>query len=290
MVFPDQLEVAHQAWHQDHVPLALADHLVGDVDAVAGLDVTGLRHRIGLGACLVRPWAVQRGILAQDTGVQLAQLGAGLDGQLGDQDVAQRPVGAQRVSLAPGPVQREHPLVPEPLAERMGRGERLQLRDELPVPAAGQQRLGPRLQRGQALLLQTAGLRAGGGHRVEVGQRRPAPQAQGLIEVARRRGGIARGQRRVAFGGELLEPQRVQFAGRYPQQVAGRPGHQPAGLAGRAERLAQLRQADLQAVGGPIGRLAGPQLLDQPVGGDDLVGVRQQHGQDRPGARARQPQ
>ena len=222
--------------------------------------------------------------------MQLAQLRAGLDRQLGDQDVAQLPVGAQRVGLAPGPVEREHPLVPEPLAERMGRGERLQLRDEVPVPAAGQQRLGPRLQRGQALLLQPPRLRAGRRHRVEAGQRGPAPQAQGLIEALRRRGGIAGRQRRVALGGELLEPQRVQFPGRHPQQVARRPGGQPVGLPGRPERLAQLGQADLQAVGRPVGRLAGPQLLDQPVGRDDLVGVHQQQGQHRPGARARQRQ
>jgi hypothetical protein len=110
-----------------------------------------------------------------------------------------------------------------------------------------------------------------------------------LIEVPRRRGGIAGRQRRIAFGGELREAQRVQFPGRHPQQVTRRPGDQPVRLSGRPERLTQLGQAYLQAVGRLIGRLAGPQLLDQPVGRDDLVGVHEQHGQHRPGARARQP-
>ena len=63
---------------------------------------SGLRRASGLQQ--VR--AAQRRIVAQDTAVQLAQLRAGLDGELGDQDVAQLPVDAQRVGLPSGPVQR----------------------------------------------------------------------------------------------------------------------------------------------------------------------------------------
>jgi hypothetical protein len=292
VVFPDQLDVAHQAWHHHHVPVAVADHLEGDVDAVAGLGVTGLRDRIapvaGARAALSR--AVQRGILAQDAAVQLAQLRSGLDRHLGDQDVAQLPVGAQRVGLPPGPVEGEHPQGPEALPERMRRGERFQLRDEIPVPAARQQRLGPRFERGQAFLLQPACLRASGRHRIEIVQRGPAPQAQGLIEGPRRGGGVAGRQRRAALGGQLLEPQRVQFPRLHPQQVTRRPSGQPVGLPGRPERLTQLGQADLQAVGRLVGRLAGPQLLDQPVGRDHLVGAHQEQGQHRPGPGARQRQ
>jgi hypothetical protein len=238
----------------------------------------------------VRRRGLERGILTQDPGVQLPQLGAGLDRQLADQGVAQLPVDTQRVCLPPGAVEREHPLVPESLTERMGHGERLQLRDEVPVPAAGQHRLGPRLQRGEALLLQPPGFHAGRGDRVEVGERGSAPQAQGLIQAPRRRGGIATRQRRVALGGELLEPQRVQFAGRHSQQVTRRPGDQPVGFTGGPERLAQLGQADLQAARRLVGRLAWPQVLEQPVGRNDLVGVHEQHGQHRPAARPRQLQ
>ena len=164
--------------------------------------------------------------------MQLAQLRAGLDRELGDQDVAQLAVGAQRVGLAPGPVQGQHLQVPEPLTERMRRGERLQLRDEVSRPAARQQGLGPRFQRGQTLLLQPARLGAGRRHRVEAGQCRPAPQAQALIEALRGRGGITGRQRRGALGGELLEPRRVQLPGFDPQQVTRRAGGQPVGLPG----------------------------------------------------------
>ena len=61
--------------------------------------VRGTAAAAGLAGCgPVR--AVQPGILAQDAGVQVAQLEAGLDGQLGDQGLAQLAVGAQRVRLA----------------------------------------------------------------------------------------------------------------------------------------------------------------------------------------------
>jgi hypothetical protein len=172
----------------------------------------------------------------------------------------------------------------------MRRGECFQLRDEVAVPAARQQGLGPRFEHGQALLLQAPRLRARRRHRVEAGQRRPAPQAQRLVEELCGRGGVTGGQRRVALGGQLLEPQRVQFPGLHPQQVARRPGGQPVGLPGRSERLAQLGQAHLQAVGRPVGRLARPEFLEQPVGRDHLVGAHQEQGQHRPGPRARQRQ
>jgi len=202
VVFPDQIEVAHQAGHENDVLIAFPDDLVGDVDAVLGQGIPGLRdnvlarrpgracgRRIRCGTVPCR--AVQGAVLAQDAGLQVAQVRTGLDGQLGDQDRAQVAVSAQRVRLAAHPVKGEHPLEPEPFAERMSHGERLKLRDELPVPAAGQQRLGSRFERGQALLLQPACLRARERHEIHIRKRGPAPLLQGFIEPLRRDGGIA---------------------------------------------------------------------------------------------------
>jgi hypothetical protein len=54
----------------------VAEDLIGDVDTVAGLNVTDLRHGLvsdsaGL-ARTSRRWTLERGILAQDARVQLA--------------------------------------------------------------------------------------------------------------------------------------------------------------------------------------------------------------------------
>jgi hypothetical protein len=43
-----------------------------------------------------------------------------------------------------------------------------------------------------------------------------------------------------------------------------------------------VRHVGLQGVGGAVGRLAVPQELEQPVGGDHLVGVHRQRGQQQP--------
>ncbi len=76
--------------------------------------------------------------------MQLAQFRARARSQSSiDQDVAQLAVGAQRVGLPAGPVEGEYPMRPEPFTQRMGGGERIQLRDEVAVPAARQQRLAP---------------------------------------------------------------------------------------------------------------------------------------------------
>ena len=165
-------------------------------------------------------------------------------------------------------------------------GERIELPDQLPVAAAGQQRLGPRLQRRQPPFLQPARLRLRERRVVHVGQGRAAPQAQCLVQPAGRERAVPGRQRRLPVPGQVLEPRRVQFAGRHPDQVTRRPRHQPVRLAGRPQRLAQLGYPDLQAGRRPVRGLPGPQLSGQPVRRDDLVGVHEQHRQHRPGTRA----
>lgn len=49
-------------------------------------------------------------------------------------------------------------------------------------------------------------------------------------------------------------------------------------------RLAQFGQPDLQAVRRLVGRMAWPQLLDQPIRRNDLIGVHEQDSQHGPGA------
>jgi hypothetical protein len=55
-----------------------------------------------------------------------------------------------------------------------------------------------------------------------VDERGATPQAQGVGQALRRRGGIARGQRRAAVGGEPLEPVQVGVVGAGGQAVPGR--------------------------------------------------------------------
>jgi hypothetical protein len=47
------------------------------------------------------------------------------------------------------------------------------------------------------------------------------------------------------------------------------------------KRLSKSRDVDPQCLGGSLRRALAPQLVDQPVGGNDLVGVEKEHGEKR---------
>ena len=96
--------------------------------------------------------------------------GPGLDPELADEGGAQLAVCAQRVGLAPSPVQRQQALGPEPLPQRVAGGQRLEFCDRLPVASAHELRVHPRLQDSKAFLLQPCLLRCGERKIAEVGQ------------------------------------------------------------------------------------------------------------------------
>ena len=244
--------MTHQSRHEQDVTLAVADNLVGDVHAVA-FDVVRLRRCAVVSAWLPSAPVFERRVLSEDPRLELAQLGPRLDPELVHERGPQLAECAQRVGLAPGTVERQEPLMPEPLAQRVVRGQRLELRDRLLVSAAGQQRIHLRLERAEAFLLQPRLLRAGELHAVDVGQRRPAPQRQRLVEDPNGSFRIPASQRVTSIGGELLESQSVELAGRDAQYIPGRASLQAVSLPNRAKGLAQLREPDLKVGSGPVG-------------------------------------
>jgi hypothetical protein len=110
--------------------------------------------------------------------VQCAQLWSGLHTDLNDEDFARVPVGRQRLGLASGAVQREHALRVEPLGQRVRRHERIELADELAMPAGRQAALDGNLGRAQPQILQPANLRGGERLVCDVGERGSAPQRE----------------------------------------------------------------------------------------------------------------
>ena len=116
-----------------------------------------------------RPRQVQPSILSQDRRFQIAQRRPRLDGQLAAEERTQPPVHAERVGLAAAAIQREHQLSVELLVERVIPGERLEIRQDLPVltqrePGLHQLPAGPQPQ-----LLQALGLLPQPGQAVEAG-------------------------------------------------------------------------------------------------------------------------
>ena len=92
--------------------------------------------------------------------------------------------------------------------------------------------------------------------------------------------GIARAQGLAALVGQAPEALEIELLGIELEDVTGRAGDEKlAGLAARAvglQHLAKLGDMDLKRLGRGLRRGAAPELIDQPVGGHDLVRVQKQ--------------
>jgi hypothetical protein len=217
---------------------------------------------------------VESRILPQDRLVQLTQATSGLDAQLLDQHGACSPEGLQRLGLAAGAVQAQHQLATQALPQRMLPHQPFQLAGELGVTTGGELGVETLLQRRQTRLLQAGDLGLRERLVGQVGKRCSTPHRERLGQQPRR------GQRLgfTGLGDEPLEAREVELGRIDPQDIARGARHQPV----VAELLAQPRDVFLDALGDRRRRRRPPQLVDQPLRRDYLVGVQQQHRQQRP--------
>ena len=217
-VLPPQVEVADQAGHDHDVPVALAEDLVGDVHAVAAARVPGDRRSASLrrpaaGAVVARAGGASAASWRRMRLLQLAQRpGWARCPSSPVQDLPQVTVGAQRLRLASGPVQRQHPVRPQPLAQRM-RGGRAS-RAPRSAPGAGRRPAAPRPATPAppaALSSSRAAPPCANGASSTSARAGPAPQAQCLVQPAGRERAVPGRQRGLPVPGQPLEPRRVQL-------------------------------------------------------------------------------
>ena len=124
--------------------------------------------------------------MAQDRLLQPAQLGSRLHAERLHELLARRAVDLERLDLAAGPVESEHQQLPQPLAQRVLGREVAQLGHRRGV--AGQRQLGFEavLEGREPQLLETRDRGLGERLVLEVGQRRAAPQGEGLAQHRQR--------------------------------------------------------------------------------------------------------
>ena len=182
----DRLEVALQdAPERLGIERLGERHRLDDVDEEDRDEPAELHRRPGERRLLEQ----ERLVLAEDRGLELAELGARIDAELLDERLARGAVGGERVGLPSRAVEREHELRARALAQRLGSDERLELRDELGVAAERKIGLDPLLERDRAELLEPRDLGLGERLVEEVGERRAAPERERLAErtLGRRR-------------------------------------------------------------------------------------------------------
>ena len=153
------------------------------------------------------------------------------------------------------------------------------------MPPERELRLHAVLERRQPQLLQP--LHSGSRERLvrEVGERRPAPQAERLAEQRGRRGIVAPA-RPLCLGRQALEAGEVELLVAQPQQVAGRPR---LDRVRRAERAPQLRDLPLHLGHRRDRRAARIELVGEPLDRHDAVRVQQQDRERRALPRAAEP-
>ena len=146
--------------------------------------------------------------------------------------------------------------------------ELFQLADQVAGGAELEVGIDPLLERRESCLLEAADLVAGKRLEREVLEGRPPPERQRGAELL---GPLAR-LGAPCLGGQPLEARQVELLRVDPQDVSGRLGDDQL----RTDRLSQPRDVVLQRGAGGLRWGRPPDLVDQPVGRDDLVRVQQQ--------------
>ena len=234
-------------------------------------------------------------VLAEHGGLQRAQLGTRLETELVGEQLAHLPQHLERVGLPSRAGQGQGAQAPEPLAQRVRRGQHLELAGHHRVPTEPERRDGPVLERDRAQLLEPGPLGLRGRCVLELGVGQPAPQREPVVERARtapRARSAARSavmpvpsrwctaaDRRLEAGGvEGVLGQDQRVAGLLGDQHLRRRARWPVGL----ERAAQPGDVPLQGGGdGGRWRLA-PEQVDERVLADRLAAAHREGGQQRP--------
>jgi hypothetical protein len=220
-----------------------------------------------------RPLAARRRLVAEDRGVQALEQRARLDAELLHEHGAARAVDLERLGLAARAVEREHQLAAKPLPQRMLPDERLELADELGVPAERELRLGVLLDEREPELLEPRDLRLRERLVRELGERLAAPGRERLREQPRPPRGVAHSR----FVDELPHAREVELPRADVDEVAGRARLDRL----LAERLAELGDEVLERGDRGRRRLSAPERVDESVGRDDAARVEEEEREER---------
>ena len=137
----------------------------------------GGRHRPGL------PYAARRSercVLNEDLALQALKLGARIDPELVHEQLTSLSIHSEGVRLSPEPVKRQHQLGAQPLPQRVGLGESLELGNELRLPPQLKVRIDPVLDRRLPQLLEPHQLPGKPKLVGDVGEGRAAPDRERL--------------------------------------------------------------------------------------------------------------
>ena len=154
------------------------------------------------------------------------QLQARLQPELLHEQRATDAVGVERSSLSAATVEREHLLLPQPLAQRVLGHQRLEFGGEGPVTTQCELGVDPVLDRRETQFLEPLGVDTRVGLELEVGKRPPAPERLCLAQLRRGTVDVTLGEQTSSLAHQLLEALEVEGARLDPKDVARRLGYE----------------------------------------------------------------
>lgn len=218
----------------------------------------------------------ERAVLVQDEALKLLELRRRLEAELVGQVRARLLVGAQRLGLPAGAVEREHVLRAEPLAHRVLLAQHLELARELRVTPERELRVDPRLDRFEPELFQPPRLHIERRRADNVGVRMAAPERERLPQRLRRLR-LVRLRELAGIRDGVLEDERVDLVRFDLEAVAAAVADDDV-----ADPAAQVRDIGVERGARRSGRLVAPDAVDQVVGRDHLAGGCGEQRQRRP--------
>ena len=171
-----------------------------------------------------------------------------------------------------------------PLAERLARDELLQLGDQARVPPECEVGLDPLLERGEPGVLEPRSGVSCEGLGLELGERRAAPELEGLGKALCRSLRVTGAKELTPLSGEALEAIEVELALFDAQRVSRRLREQPI----CPERFSQLRDVALEGFRRRFRRLLAPEVLGQPADRNNPVTAELKRREKRTGLGCRQ--
>jgi len=161
----------------------------------------------------------------------------------------------------------------------MRRDQRLELTDHRGVAPERELHLDAILDCSQTELLKARGLSLSERAIGNLGQRRPPPQRQGLVEENQRVDGLTITECAPARLDQPREPIRVELVGLDLKDVAGRPRDEPVPRVGRGsirlKELPQLRDIHVHHLRGALRRVFAPEVIYQLASGNNLIRVQE---------------
>jgi hypothetical protein len=225
---------------------------------------------------------IEVAILVENGSFKLLQGPSRLETQLVQQKAAGVLVGTQRLGLPPASVEGQHQLATKTLAERMLRGEPLEFAHHLGMALPLEVGLESFLEAVEPQLLESCDLVLGEAVEGDVGEGSPTPQAERRSERACCGIGVSGRTGFPPLGEQARGPFGIELSCVHLEDVAPWTGVEAVP---RTKRTPHARDVCLERFRRSRRGPAGVQILDDPVGGHDLVAVQDQNREQRTLAR-----